>query len=147
MARTLGRIDLPTILFFLGILISVSALQSSGILHDWAAGLERVAKNTTALVLSIGIVSAVVDNVPLVAGAMGMYDLVRFPPDHHFWIFLAYCIGTGGSLLAIGSAAGVVSMGLAKIDFFWYLKRISPLAFIGFFSGAGAYILFEVVTK
>jgi Na+/H+ antiporter NhaD/arsenite permease-like protein len=145
--KTLSRIDISTILFFLGILISVSALQSSGILHNWAAGLENIAKNYNIMVLSIGMISAVVDNVPLVAGTMGMYDLARFPLDHHFWIFLAYCAGTGGSLLAIGSAAGVVSMGLAKIDFFWYLKKISFLALIGYFSGAGAYLLFELLTK
>lgn len=147
MARTLGRIDLSTILFFLGILISVSALQSSGILRDLAAGLEQIARNFNVLAMSIGIVSAVVDNVPLVAGTMGMYDLARFPLDHHFWIFLSYCAGTGGSLLAIGSAAGVVSMGLAKIDFFWYLKKISLLALIGYFSGAGIYLLFEIASK
>jgi Na+/H+ antiporter NhaD/arsenite permease-like protein len=145
--KTLSRIDISTILFFLGILISVSALQSSGILHNWAAGLEKIAKNYNVMVLFIGMISAIVDNVPLVAGTMGMYDLARFPLDHHFWIFLAYCAGTGGSLLAIGSAAGVVSMGLAKIDFIWYLKRISLLALAGYFSGAGAYLLYEVFTK
>ena len=145
--KTLSRIDISTILFFLGILISVSALQSSGILHNWAVGLEKIAKNYNVMVLSIGMISAVVDNVPLVAGTMGMYDLARFPLDHHFWIFLAYCAGTGGSLLAIGSAAGVVSMGLAKIDFFWYLKRISLLAMAGYFSGAAVYLLFEVIIK
>jgi Na+/H+ antiporter NhaD/arsenite permease-like protein len=145
--QTLSKIDMSTILFFLGILVSVSALQSSGILHNLAFGLERTVKNFNALVMSIGIISAVVDNVPLVAGAMGMYDIARFPLDHHFWIFLAYCAGTGGSLLAIGSAAGVVSMGLAKIDFFWYLKKISLLALIGYFSGAGVYLLFELLKK
>jgi Na+/H+ antiporter NhaD/arsenite permease-like protein len=145
--QTLSKIDISTILFFLGILVSVSALQSSGILHDLAAGLEQTVKNINVLVMSIGIVSAVVDNVPLVAGAMGMYDVARFPLDHHFWIFLSYCAGTGGSLLAIGSAAGVVSMGLAKIDFFWYVKKISLLALAGYFSGAGVYLLVELATK
>lgn len=147
LTKTLSRIDISTILFFLGILISVSALQSSGILHNWAAALEKIAKNYNVMVLSIGMISAVVDNVPLVAGTMGMYDLARFPLDHHFWIFLAYCAGTGGSLLAIGSAAGVVSMGLAKIDFFWYLKKISLLAMAGYLSGAAVYLLFEVIIK
>jgi Na+/H+ antiporter NhaD/arsenite permease-like protein len=148
MTETLSRIDLSTILFFLGILISVSALQSSGILHNLAAGLGQIAKNINVLVMSIGIVSAVIDNVPLVAGAMGMYGLDIFPKDHHFWIFLSYCAGTGGSLLVIGSAAGVVSMGLAKIDFFWYLKRISLLAFAGYLSGAGIYLLLnEIFSK
>jgi Na+/H+ antiporter NhaD/arsenite permease-like protein len=145
--QTLSRIDISTILFFLGILVSVSALQSSGILHNLAVGLERTVKDFNVLVMSIGIVSAVVDNVPLVAGAMGMYDLARFPLDHHFWIFLSYCAGTGGSLLAIGSAAGVVSMGLAKIDFFWYLKKISLLALAGYLSGAAVYLLFEIISK
>ena len=147
MTETLSRIDLSTILFFLGILISVSALQSSGILHNLAAGLGQIVKNINVLVMSIGIVSAVVDNVPLVAGAMGMYGLDMFPKDHNFWIFLSYCVGTGGSLLAIGSAAGVVSMGLARIDFFWYLKRISLLALAGYFSGAGIYLLYEILSK
>jgi Na+/H+ antiporter NhaD/arsenite permease-like protein len=100
--QTLSRIDLSTILFFLGILISVSALQSSGILHNWAAELEKLAKNYNIIALSIGMFSAVVDNVPLVAGVMGMYDLTQFPKDHNFWIFLSYCAGTGGSLLVIG---------------------------------------------
>ncbi|MBN2189495.1 MAG: sodium:proton antiporter NhaD [Chitinispirillaceae bacterium] len=145
--QTLSRIDLSTILFFLGILISVSALQSSGILHNWAAGLEKTVKNYNVMVLIIGVISAVVDNVPLVAGVMGMYDLASFPLDHPFWIFLSYCAGTGGSLLVIGSAAGVVSMGLAKIDFFWYLKKISLLALAGYLSGAGVYLLIEMLTK
>lgn len=145
--QTLSKIDMSTILFFLGILVSVSALQCSGILHDWAVGLEKIAKSYNVVVMSIGIISAVIDNVPLVAGAMGMYDLARFPLDHRFWIFLSYCAGTGGSLLAIGSAAGVVSMGLAKIDFSWYFKKISLLALAGYFSGAGAYLLFEVLTR
>jgi Na+/H+ antiporter NhaD/arsenite permease-like protein len=144
--KTLSKIDMSTILFFLGILVSVSALQSSGILHELALGLEKTVKNFNVLVMSIGIVSAVVDNVPLVAGAMGMYGLDMFPKDHHFWIFLSYCAGTGGSLLVIGSAAGVVSMGLAKIDFFWYLKKISLLALTGYLSGAGIYLLFEVLS-
>jgi Na+/H+ antiporter NhaD/arsenite permease-like protein len=147
MTQALGRIDLSTILFFLGILISVSALQSSGILHNWAVGLEKAAKNYNVMALSIGIISAIVDNVPLVAGTMGMYDLMRFPQDHNFWIFLSYCAGTGGSLLAIGSAAGVVSMGLAKIDFFWYLRRISLLALIGYLSGAGIFLFCDILFR
>jgi Na+/H+ antiporter NhaD/arsenite permease-like protein len=90
-----------------------------------------------------GIISAVIDNVPLVAAFMGMYDLTRFPMDHDFWIFLAYCAGTGGSLLVIGSAAGVVAMGLAKLEFFWYVRKISFLAFTGYLAGALCYIWFE----
>jgi Na+/H+ antiporter NhaD/arsenite permease-like protein len=145
--QTLRKVDMSTILFFLGILVSVAALQCAGILQTWATGLEKAAGNFNIMALAIGIVSAVVDNVPLVAGTMGMYDVAEFPKDHNFWIFLAYCAGTGGSALVIGSAAGVVSMGLAKIDFFWYLKKISLLALIGYFSGAGVYLLFELLTK
>ena len=145
--QTLRKVDMSTVLFFLGILVTVSALESAGVLNAWAAGLEKAVKNFNLIALTIGAISAVVDNVPLVAGAMGMYDLVRFPLNHHFWIFLAYCAGTGGSILVIGSAAGVVSMGLAKIDFIWYLKRVSLLATAGYLSGAGAYLLFEAIFK
>jgi Na+/H+ antiporter NhaD/arsenite permease-like protein len=85
--------------------------------------------------------SAIVDNVPLVAASMGMYDLTTYPVDHHFWTFLSYCAGTGGSALVIGSAAGVAAMGMANITFFWYMKKITPLALLGYFAGAGAYLL------
>jgi Na+/H+ antiporter NhaD/arsenite permease-like protein len=145
--QTLRKVDMSTVLFFLGILVTVSALESAGILNSWAAGLEKVVGDFNIIALTIGAISAVVDNVPLVAGAMGMYDPARFPLDHHFWIFLAYCAGTGGSILVIGSAAGVVSMGLAKIDFIWYLKKISLLAMAGYLSGAGIYLLIEMLTK
>jgi Na+/H+ antiporter NhaD/arsenite permease-like protein len=91
------------------------------------------------IVLIIGVVSAVVDNVPLVAAAMGMYSLTAYPADHFLWHFLAYCAGTGGSILIIGSAAGVAAMGLEKIHFFWYVKRISGLALVGYFAGAGLF--------
>ena len=93
------------------------------------------------IVIAIGIASAIVDNVPLVAASMGMYSLAQYPTDHFLWQFLAYCAGTGGSILVIGSAAGVAAMGLEKIDFFWYLKRISGLALLGYFAGAGTYLL------
>ncbi len=92
------------------------------------------------IVMSIGVLSAIIDNVPLVAAAMGMYPLSLFPTDHYFWEFLAYCAGTGGSILIIGSAAGVAAMGMEKIEFFWYLKKIGWLALIGYFSGAFFYI-------
>ncbi len=137
----LRKIDVPSILFFLGILLSVSALASAGILSNLSAKMNEHIKSIDAIVLSTGILSSVVDNVPLVAGAIGMYDLSIYPTDHYFWEFLAYSAGTGGSILIIGSAAGVAAMGMEKINFFWYLKNISWLAFIGYLAGATIYIL------
>jgi Na+/H+ antiporter NhaD/arsenite permease-like protein len=137
----LSRIDIPSILFFLGILLAVAALQVCGHLTALSQSLENMPIGEPGKYLSIsyiiGLLSAVVDNVPLVAGAMGMYS---FPIDHYFWEFVAYCAGTGGSILIIGSAAGVATMGLEKIDFIWYLKKISLLAFIGYTAGALTYI-------
>jgi Na+/H+ antiporter NhaD/arsenite permease-like protein len=95
------------------------------------------------IVMSMGLLSAIVDNVPLVAAAMGMYDLTQFPADHFFWEFMAYCTGTGGSVLIIGSAAGIAAMGIEKINFFWYLKRIGWLALLGYFAGAAVYIFMQ----
>ena len=132
---------MPSVLFFLGILIAISALQSTGQLTQLASVMDEKIGNINLIVLSIGLLSAIVDNVPLVAAAMGMYDLQIYPTDHYFWEFLAYCAGTGGSALIIGSAAGVAAMGMEKIDFFWYLKKISWLALIGYFAGALIYIL------
>jgi Na+/H+ antiporter NhaD/arsenite permease-like protein len=140
-SNALQRIDLPSLLFFLGILLSISALDATGLLRQLAQWLDSTIGNITGVVMSIGILSAIVDNVPLVAASMGMYDLNTYPTNHHFWIFLSYCAGTGGSALIIGSAAGVAAMGMAKIDFFWYLKKITPLALLGYFAGAGAYLL------
>jgi NhaD family Na+/H+ antiporter len=137
----LRKIDTPSILFFLGILLAIAALQSAGYLQSLAGYLDSHLHNLDAIVLSIGLLSAVVDNVPLVAAAMGMYSLDQFPADHYFWEFLAYCTGTGGSALIIGSAAGVAAMGIEKIDFMWYLKKISWLALIGYFAGAIVYML------
>jgi Na+/H+ antiporter NhaD/arsenite permease-like protein len=137
----LQRIDMPTILFFLGILLSISALQAAGILPSLAIWLNRTIGNLDIIVIAIGLLSAIVDNVPLVAAAIKMYPLSQFAPDHHFWSFLSYCVGTGGSVLIIGSAAGVAAMGMAKIDFFWYLRRITPLAAAGYFAGAVACLL------
>jgi Na+/H+ antiporter NhaD/arsenite permease-like protein len=134
------KIDTPSILFFLGILISVAALQSAGVLKEVADYLSNQIGNTKAIVASLGILSAIVDNVPLVAAAQGMYSLTEFPLDHPFWQFMAYCTGTGGSILIIGSAAGVAAMGLTKIEFFWYLKKISLWALLGYLSGALTYI-------
>ena len=139
----LRKIDTPSILFFLGILMSVAALQVSGILTTVADLLSNNLKSDNTIVMSIGLLSSIVDNVPLVAAAQGMYSLDRYPTDHGFWHFLAYCTGTGGSALIIGSAAGVAAMGMVKIDFFWYLKKITTWALLGYFSGALAYILMQ----
>lgn len=140
-AYALEKIDVPSILFFLGILLAVGALQATGQLVQAAALLNTHLKNENLIVMSIGLLSAVVDNVPLVAASMGMYSLQQYPTDHPFWEFLAYCTGTGGSVLIVGSAAGVAVMGIEKMAFIWYLKRIGWLALLGYFSGAGIYIL------
>lgn len=139
--QALRRIDMPSILFFFGILAAIAALQSIGLLTQLSAWLSATLKNQNIIVIAIGLLSSIVDNVPLVAAAQGMYDLSVFPTDHPFWEFLAYCAGTGGSILIIGSAAGVAAMGMEKIDFFWYLKKISFLALLGYFAGAAVYIL------
>jgi NhaD family Na+/H+ antiporter len=142
-AYALRKIDSPSILFFLGILLAIAALESTGQLHHLAQAMDENIKDQNLIVMSIGLLSSIVDNVPLVAASMGMYTLQQYPTDHYFWEFLAYCTGTGGSVLIIGSAAGVAVMGIEKIDFVWYLKRISWLALIGYFSGAIVYILQE----
>lgn len=139
--HALRKIDTPSILFFLGILVSIAALQSTGILTTIAQWLTATLHNDNIIVISIGLLSSIIDNVPLVAAAQGMYDLNQYPTDHYFWEFLAYCTGTGGSALIIGSAAGVAAMGMEKISFFWYLKKISLLALLGYFAGAIVYIL------
>jgi Na+/H+ antiporter NhaD/arsenite permease-like protein len=139
----LRKIDSPSILFFLGILASVAALQSAGILSSLASWLNASIGNEKLIVISIGLLSSVVDNVPLVAAVQGMYPLSQYPTDHSFWEFLAYCSGTGGSALIIGSAAGVAAMGMEKINFFWYLKKMSLLALLGYFAGVLVYILQE----
>jgi len=143
--HALRKIDTSTILFFLGILIAIAAMQSTGILTRLANIMAESIGNISTIVISIGLLSSVVDNVPLVAATQGMYDLVQYPTDHFFWEFLAYCAGTGGSALIIGSAAGVAAMGMERITFFWYLKKISWLALIGFFSGALIYILQDMI--
>lgn len=140
-SNALRKIDSPSILFFLGILLSIAALQATGILSSLAEELSSRIGNDSVIVISLGLLSSVVDNVPLVAAAQGMYSLEQYPTDHYFWEFLAYATGTGGSALIIGSAAGVAAMGMEKINFFWYLKRISWLALLGFFAGALIYIL------
>jgi Na+/H+ antiporter NhaD/arsenite permease-like protein len=152
----LQKIDVPSVLFFLGILLAVGALQEVGHLNKMAEYLDTNLKNIFAINVIIGLLSAIVDNVPLVAAAQGMYDIVDpntvsqmadpawaqfFVPNGKFWQFLAYCAGTGGSALIIGSAAGVAAMGLEKIDFIWYLKKISLLAIAGYIAGAIVYYL------
>ena len=136
----LQRIDSPSILFFLGILVAISALESTGLLHALADWLDHSIGNVTLIGILIGFLSAVVDNVPLVAAAQGMYPLGQYPADHFFWELLAYCTGTGGSTLIIGSAAGVAAMGMERIDFIWYLKKISWLAVAGYLAGAAVYV-------
>ena len=146
----LRRVDVPTVLFFLGILSAVAALQSAGQLNLLSQFLNDKLGNIFLIDLAIGVMSSVVDNVPLVAGAMGMYPisdagtlgyLANFVQDGVFWEFLAYTAGTGGSILIIGSAAGVAAMGLEKIDFIWYLKKISWLALVGYLAGAAFYYI------
>jgi len=143
----LKKIDVPTIFFFLGILLAVAALQSAGQLDIVANYLNKTFNGDIYIInIIIGLLSSIVDNVPLVAGAMGMYEITptgKFAIDGAFWEFLAYCAGTGGSVLIIGSAAGVAVMGILKIDFIWYLKNISLLALIGYLSGAVTYILMQ----
>lgn len=157
----LRRIEMPTIFFFLGILSAVAALQSAGQLNLLSGYLDEHLHNIYLIDIAIGFLSSIVDNVPLVAGAMGMYPIAtpdsiqalsmidpesasylqHFVQDGTFWEFLAYTAGTGGSMLIIGSAAGVAAMGMEKIDFIWYLKHISLLALLGYLAGAGAYYL------
>lgn len=132
----LQKADVPSVLFFLGILVAISALESTHILSHLAAYMDKTIGNLDIIVISIGLLSSIVDNVPLVAAAMGMYDMQTFPPDHYFWEFIAYSAGTGGSCLIIGSAAGVAAMGMEKVDFVWYLKKISILALTGYIAGA-----------
>ena len=143
LVNALQNIDIPTILFFLGILLAVAALQSAGVLVYLAEWLTKSIGDLRVVVLSTGLLSSVVDNVPLVAAAQGMYSLNQYPMDHFIWEFLAYCAGTGGSILIIGSAAGVAAMGMEKINFFWYVKKISWLALLGYFAGAVVYLAFQ----
>jgi NhaD family Na+/H+ antiporter len=141
MVHALKNIDMSSIVFFIGILLAVAALGHSGILAMLAGWLDRTFGRLDVVVLFIGLVSAVVDNVPLVAATMGMYDLATHPPDSFLWEFVAYCAGTGGSILIIGSAAGVAAMGMERIHFFWYARRIGGLALLGYFAGAAVYLL------
>ncbi len=139
--HALRKADVPSVLFFLGILIAISALESTKQLALLAGYMDDAIGNMHVIVVSMGLLSAIVDNVPLVAASMGMYNMQTFPADHEFWHFIAYCAGTGGSCLLIGSAAGVAAMGMEKIDFFWYLKNIAFLALLGYLGGAAMFLV------
>ena len=143
----LRKVDTSTVLFFLGILLCIGALQSAGQLALMANYLDQNVGNLYAINLLVGVLSSIVDNVPLVAAMMRMYT-VEYPADHVFWEFLAYCAGTGGSILIIGSAAGVAAMGIEKINFMWYVRRMSLLAFMGYVAGAITFALqHELITN
>lgn len=139
-ARALTRIDMSSIVFFIGILLSVAVLEHTHVLSALAQWLDQAVGRQDVIVVLIGLASAIVDNVPLVAASMGMYSLEQHPTDSFLWEFMAYCAGTGGSILIIGSAAGVAAMGLERIDFVWYVRKISGLALLGYFAGAIVYI-------
>jgi Na+/H+ antiporter NhaD/arsenite permease-like protein len=133
--HALAKIDMASILFFVGILLAVAILENTHILTALATWLNQTIGQQSIIVAFIGVISAIIDNVPLVAASMGMYDMHQFPMDNFLWTFLAFCAGTGGSILIIGSAAGVAAMGLEKINFFWYVKKISWLAMLGYIAG------------
>ncbi|NBO15740.1 MAG: sodium:proton antiporter [Betaproteobacteria bacterium] len=141
LVNALSRIDMASITFFIGILLAVAALEHIHLLSALATWLDHSVGRLDLIVILIGLVSAVIDNVPLVAASMGMYKLADYPADHFLWEFMAYCAGTGGSILIIGSAAGVAAMGLERIDFIWWVRRISGLALVGYLSGALIYIV------
>ena len=140
-SHALRKIDTPSILFFFGILLSISSLEVVGVLPQMASSLNSSIGNLNLVAICIGLLSAVFDNVPLVAALQSMYSLNDYPQDHYFWELLAFTAGTGGSCLIIGSAAGVAVMGIEKIDFFWYLKKISWIALIGFMAGVATFLI------
>lgn len=140
LAHALTQIDMGSIVFFIGILLAVATLEHTHALSALAQWLDHSVGRVDLIVLIIGMVSAVVDNVPLVAASMGMYPMAQHPADSFLWQFMAYCAGTGGSILIIGSAAGVAAMGLEKIDFIWYAKKFSALALLGYLAGAAVYL-------
>jgi NhaD family Na+/H+ antiporter len=135
------RIDVSGVLFFLGILLAIDALHTAGLLDALSGWMNSTIGNSHVIAIVIGLASAIVDNVPLVAAAMGMYDMTQFPMDSSFWNLIAYCAGTGGSILVIGSAAGVAFMGLERVQFFWYMRRIGFAALVGYFAGIGVFKL------
>ena len=140
-SHALRKIDTPSILFFFGILLSIASLEVVGVLPQMASTLNSSIGNLNLVAICIGLLSAVFDNVPLVAALQSMYSLNDYPQDHYFWELLAFTAGTGGSCLIIGSAAGVAVMGIEKIDFFWYLKKISWIALIGFMAGVATFLI------
>ncbi len=144
--RALEIVDTPTILFFLGILLAISALQSHGLLNELATWVNTVIPDIKVIAFAMGILSAVIDNVPLVAALQGMYSLETFPQGHEFWEAIALTCGTGGSIIIIGSAAGVAAMGIQSIDFFWYLMKIGWLALVGFVAGNLVFWLQHAIT-
>lgn len=141
LVHALKQIDMASIVFFIGILLAVSTLEHTHVLEMLAKWLDQSVGRQDVIVVLLGLLSAIVDNVPLVAASMGMYSLAQYPADSYLWEFITYCAGTGGSILIIGSAAGVAAMGLEKIHFFWYVKRISGLALLGYLGGAAVYIV------
>lgn len=152
--KVISRVDMPSILFFLGILMAVAVLQSTGILSSIAGWLDEEIHNIYLIGTVLGILSSIVDNVPLVAGVMGMYPVsapdaagyaANFVVDGTFWELMSYCAGVGGSILIIGSAAGVIAMGLEKISFGWYLKHFSWVAFLGYIAGIAVYFLEKLI--
>ena len=141
LSHALSRIDMSSIIFFIGILMAVATLEHTHILTELAQWLDKTVGRQDVIVMLIGVFSAIVDNVPLVAASMGMYSMETYPADSFLWTFLAYCAGTGGSILIIGSAAGVAAMGTAKIDFIWHVENISLLALAGYLAGALVFII------
>jgi len=141
LVHALTKIDMSSIVFFIGILLSVAVLEHAHILGALSEWLDHTVGRQDIIVMIIGVISSVIDNVPLVAASMGMYNIHQFPPNSFIWEFMAYCAGTGGSLLIIGSAAGVAAMGLEKINFIWYFKKVSWLALIGYIAGAAVYLV------
>jgi Na+/H+ antiporter NhaD/arsenite permease-like protein len=140
LAHALTQIDMGSIVFFVGILLAVASLEHAGLLATLARWLDAAIGRQDAIVVVLGLLSAVIDNVPLVAATMGMYDLAHHPADSFLWEFIAYCAGTGGSILIIGSAAGVAAMGLERIEFLWYARRIALPALAGYLAGAVVYV-------
>jgi Na+/H+ antiporter NhaD/arsenite permease-like protein len=141
LVHALKRIDMSSIVFFIGILLAVAALERAHLLEMLAKWLDVAVERQDTIVIMLGLLSAIIDNVPLVAASMGMYSLAQYPADSFLWEFVAYCAGTGGSILIIGSAAGVAAMGLEQVHFFWYVRRISGFALLGYFCGVAAYIV------
>ncbi|MEY4658408.1 MAG: hypothetical protein RJB36_174, partial [Bacteroidota bacterium] len=135
------KIELPSILFFLGILMTVAAMESLGMIFSFGSQIQE-SMDVNIFVTLLGIASAIIDNVPIVAASMGMF---QYASDHEVWHLIAYAAGTGGSMLIIGSAAGVVAMGMEKISFLWYLQRISLLAALGYFAGIGTFFLLQLI--